>query len=416
MWRRRRLSAPFLALSVALLAGTTALVQAAAPQTDSQKIAVIESVTQQIRGLAPTHGVKVSILSDAAFDKAIRSQIRRDTPDAEIAINQREQRLLGLLARSNDLRRITYGASVSNVMGLYDYVTRTLYVRNHQNLAFGPERYVLAHEYTHALQDQHFHLAALIPDQFPIAYRNSDQVEAHRSLAEGDAVTTQLLFIQRTYSRSQLDQVIKIESAQPAPAMPKALLRANNFPYTVGLNFVKRLYRLGGMTRVDAAYAKPPSSTYEIMHPSAYLSGWKPTVVSLHGVQGFADWQQLDDDVLGAFGYDLTLWQFLGKKTADALTAGYRGDRYIFLTKATQAMLLFKSVWGSPAAAQAIKQAWLASLSVRFRKGTAHPISGTTVFHDKAMSVYLRVIGPQLTLAYGRDPVLVQQLGAAVTT
>jgi hypothetical protein len=198
--------------------------------------------------------------------------------------------------------------------------------------------------------------------------------------------------------------------------MPKALLRANNFPYTTGLNFVEKLYRLGGMARIDAAYARPPTSTYEIMHPSAYLSGWKPETVALHAVQGFTDWEQVDDDVLGAFGYDLTLWQFLGKKAADAVTVGYRGDRYVFLTKGTQAMLLFKSVWATTAAALAVKQAWLASLKARFHKGSAHPVAGATVFHDKAMTVYLRVIGTQMTLAYGRDPLLAQQLGAAVTT
>ncbi len=320
------------------------------------------------------------------------------------------------MLRTDNLHRILFHDSAAQIAGFYDYHRARLYVRNDANAAFGPERYLIAHEYTHALQDQHFNLLKLLPDQFPLTYRNSDAVAAHHALTEGDAVVTEDLFIHQTYSRADLKALNALDS-QPstAPPLPTSIQRQLYFPYTTGVNFAEALYQRHGMAGIDAAYKRLPASTYEIMHPNAYLNGWQPVAVSLHTVTGFSDWQQVDDDVFGAFGYDLLLWQFIGRKQADAVTLNYRGDRYLFLEKGKQNAFLFHSVWTNGAAARTAKAAFVAALRARFRHAQVHTGTATLVVNG-GTAVYLAATGPNLTMAYGPTMALATQLGTAPTT
>src|SRR5579872_2429622 len=124
-----------------------------------RQILSIEQVTAQLRQLSQLHPVKVVVDADTAFNAIIRAQQRAVTPDSEIQTSQREGVLLGLLNKSDNLRHIVLSDSLSSVYGLYDRNTKTLYVRNRNNYAFGIESHVIAHEYNHALEDQHFGLA-----------------------------------------------------------------------------------------------------------------------------------------------------------------------------------------------------------------------------------------------------------------
>jgi hypothetical protein len=399
-------------IALALPAWTTA---ATKPASVESEIAQIEEITAKIRQLIPRHGVKVVLPGNGAFNADWSNLLRQDTPTAEVDLDKRESVVLGLLARRDNLTKILFGQSASQIAGFYDYHRGTLFVRNNANQVLGPDRYVIAHEYTHALQDQHYHLARLVPDQFPLQYRNSDAVSAHHALTEGDAVVTETLFIRQTYTRQDLDALNKLQlSIKPAP-LPKAMQRELYFPYTTGVSFVSALYKKSGMAGVDAAYHRLPASTYEIMHPSAYFTHWKPTDVILHAVQGFADWQQLDDDQLGAFGYKLILWQFLPEKTANTVTDDFRGDRYLFLEKGNQNAMLLKSIWATPAAATTARRAFLDSLRNRWHHAHIRKGVATTVVNG-ASAVYLTVAGPDLTVAYAPTLALATQLGSAPTT
>jgi hypothetical protein len=304
----------------------------------------------------------------------------------------------------------------AQVIGLYDPQVKTLYVRSHGKAALGIDRHVIAHEYSHALQDQYYNLKKLLPDQTALSYRNSDMVSARHALTEGDAVNTEELYIYKTYSSQELSALARSESQpSPGPRLPPAIERELLFPYTYGRNFVRTLYHRGGMSMVDAAFHHLPGSTYEIMHPTAYLKGWKPATVSLHGVQGMTDWKQVDDDVFGAFGYNLVLRQFIGGSAADRVTSAYRGDRYIFLESADKNSMLFTSTWTSNATARAARNAFVAGLMARYH--TTHvTVGGMTTVREKDGAVALKVIKSRMTMAYGPTVAIAQQLLQAPTT
>lgn len=406
---RRLVAAAMILLLAPLSARATT-----SPAGSAGNLASIESQTEQIRSLTHTTGVHAKFLANSAFNSVVRNEIQRDNSDSEIDLSQRESVLLGLLTRSQSLRQILYGGMVSQVVGMYDYHVKTLYVRGQSQQAFGVDRYVIAHEYTHALQDQHWHLRKLIPDQTPLSYRNSDAVSAHHALTEGDATNTQYLFISREYSQKDIQQLYAQVGSMKTQPMPRSFQREFDFPYTTGLTFVKALFARGGTHAVDAAYARLPSSTYEIMHPSAYLNHWHPKAVPLHGITGYSDWKQTDDDVFGALGYQVLIWQFASRKLANQATNSYRGDRYIYLENGDQDAIVMKSAWATAKAAAFARSAIATSLRTRFKtsRWTHH---GTILAYQNG-AAYLASSGKSITLVLAPSADLARGMGTAKTT
>jgi hypothetical protein len=168
------------------------------------------------------------------------------------------------------------------------------------------------------------------------------------------------------------------------------------------------------MGAVDAAYRRLPSSTYEIMHPHAYVSHWRSVAITLHSVLGFSDWKLVDDNVLGALGYELVLWEYLDKKTVKQVVDGYRGDRYILLRNGSQDVMLFQSAWNSGNAAEIARRALISWLRTRFHTVQITAGAGTTVVERDGAAFFGRD-GKNLTMTLAPTADLAQQLGVAPT-
>jgi hypothetical protein len=407
---------------IALIISLLTLVPAGAssarstPFNRAHELQVLESEERQIRGLAQLRPVQARFLSNAAYNALVSHQMKRDNPLSEIAIGQRELDEVGFLRPGQSLRKIYFSDIGSKTAGVYDYKTRTLYVRKTNQRAFQLERYVIVHEYTHALQDQHWHLSRLLPDEYKLHYRDSDAAVAHRALLEGDAVNTEELYWDRYYTRAEFSAMLRYEKGlSTGAALPWAINADFYFPYTSGVTFVQALYRTGGMRRIDQAFSRLPSSTYEILFPREYLRGWRPAAVRLHGVRGFPGWKQVDDDVFGAFGYMKLLWQHGTETQAEAAVRAYRGDRYIFLEKGSKSLLLMKSVWAGPVTARAAARRLSAALTKRFGR-KAEWNSSHEVLSARGLAVYDHATGDSVTLAYAPSARLAARLGAAATS
>jgi hypothetical protein len=393
-------------------------VAAAASQRDVvSQLGSIEVATQQIRGLYPRHAVKTELLTDARFASVLKAITARDKPDSEILLTQKELVLLGLLDRGAGLRQLIYQNDSNNLLAFFDPRSGILYVRNDSVAIPGPQRYLIAGEYTHALQDQYHSLRKLEPSQIGLSYRNSDAVEAHVSLADGDAYLTQTLFIERTYSSEDLRQLVSLPSGTKTSTLPPVLAGEFNFPYADhgGLGFARRLYNAGGMTEIDGAYRRPPRSTYEIMFPRAYLARWKPTSVNLHTITGLTAWKQIDDDVFGALGYDLLLEQWLPRSRATQIVMNYRGDRYVALESGTHDAMLFDSRWKSYPAARSARDALIRALKLRYPH--AHVVRGNGILVvSPTQAVFIAVSHARMTMAYAPTATLARQIGTAPTS
>ena len=141
------------------------------------------------------------------------------------------------------------------------------------------EQTVMIHELTHALQDQHFKLAAGEKARM----KDTDAGMAYHAVLEGEAVLVMMAHMLKGMNVS-LDEALENEAlvqtmnsaaqseAMIDPKTPKYFMEMLKFPYLEGLKFVVEAYKRGGWKELDKVHANPPRSTREILHPEEYFA------------------------------------------------------------------------------------------------------------------------------------------------
>ncbi len=103
------------------------------------------------------------------------------------------------------------------------------------------------------------------------------------------------------------------------------------FPYLAGTSFSQQFLKAHtGWRDLQLVFENPPVSTQQILHPDLYLQGVGPARVTLPEWKGLvpADWKLLEENVMGEFGVEEVLKQFLDDHRAEALSRVWDGDRY----------------------------------------------------------------------------------------
>ena len=193
----------------------------------------------------------------------------------------------------------------------------------------------MAHELTHALQDQHFHVEKWAEAAKP----NDDAVLARDAVLEGSATVAMVDYLLRDTGTSfrdlgRIDPSLLLGDVQGSRGMsdvPLVLKDQLLFPYLAGAAFSAQvLEAAGGWSGLRQIFERPPVSTQQIMHPDLYLRGVQPQAVQLPAFGGIVPraWKKLDENVIGEFGIHQVFKQFLDNARADELAAAWSGDRY----------------------------------------------------------------------------------------
>ena len=184
---------------------------------------------------------------------------------------------------------------------------------------------VLAHELTHALEDQRFGL------RLAGAVGDDDAQLAYLALVEGSATALMLRYAQRYFTAEEALGGLLGSAFQDTGDLPPFLEAQLVFPYEGGRAFVEDLVRRGGGSwkLVDVADRfRPPASTEQILHPDAYLRVEQPVRVplALGSVLG-SGWTRA---AAGTWGELQTreLLATAGGGGAAAAAQGWGGDRY----------------------------------------------------------------------------------------
>jgi hypothetical protein len=306
------------------------------PATSADNAAIyaeIESEVETIRGLRPRSVVDPKVVDQAQMSKIVSDELA-STPASVQQANERMLKALGLLPESASLQSLYLQLLQSQVAGLYDPQAKTLYVLSKAG-GLGPvEKVTFAHEFDHALQDQNFGLQKLAVDQIG----EGDQDLAHLSVAEGDATLLMSLWAGQHLSPAETLQLLAAsndpQQLQVLQSMPAILRETLLFPYTTGLQFITGLETSGGWAAVNAAYARPPASTEQLLHPGKYASHEGVLPVSVPGdlrPRLGTGWSVPLVDSLGEF--QLRIWLRvvggLPESQADAAAAGWGGDRIV---------------------------------------------------------------------------------------
>jgi hypothetical protein len=275
-------------------------------------------------------------------------------------------------------------------------------------------RITFAHEYTHALQDQHFGLKQLAPDHPD----NFDRNLAVHAIMEGDAVLTQFAWARDALTKEELQSLGQGGDADAGlKAAPLVLREELLFLYTDGFQLVRKLYSAGGYPSVDAAFKDPPTSTEQVLHPEKYAAREASTPVQLPSLAPSlgGDWRELGSNVMGELETRVLLEQFLDPPTAQKAAAGWGGDRFTVLTDGTRGALALRTLWDTPPDAQEFFAAYTRSLSARFgadrRIAASDPRRELMLGPDYAVEI--RLDGQETRVLIGPDEGVIQRLDGA---
>jgi hypothetical protein len=289
-----------------------------------QIINQLEMFVAQTRGLRFSKRVPVTLLDTAAFRSRLTAAQAAGSSKAEVAKAEKVLRALGLLDKGVDLAKAENGLLGDAVAGFYDPKKKDLVVRG-ADPSSPYVRTVLAHELTHADQDQHFGI-----DRPAVDKRDDEASQAFTALLEGDAVRIQQAYLDSLPAKDRARARVE-EGAQAGGVgaeVPPVLLDTLTFPYTFGVEFVKAVVKAGGQARLDAAFADPPTTSEQILHPALFLNRQGPMPVA----DPSADGSVIDHGVVGEFGLLLLFLdskQPLSQSAAARAAAGWGGDRYV---------------------------------------------------------------------------------------
>jgi hypothetical protein len=265
---------------------------------------------------------------------------------------------VGMLPPGIDLTSLYIDVLGSQVAGFYDPDTGVMNVIPMRGDDPGEslsltEQIIYVHEYVHALQDQAFGLDNYVGTEE--LSDHPDRALAALSLVEGDATAVMNFYAQRAAEANPLAALSLITDGLaagnllPPDDIPAPLLRELTFPYESGLNFVLSVYQSeGSWDAVNAAFANPPTTSEQIIHPEKYLTAEEVPLVEFVSMDEHVldDWTQQWDTTMGEFYLGEHLRQYLPRAEVLTAAAGWGADRFQVYTNASgEVRWTLKLVW-----------------------------------------------------------------------
>lgn len=259
----------------------------------------------------------------------------------------------------------------------------------------------LAHELTHALQDQHFNLKRIVkPEE---KNKNDDLDLAYHAFIEGDAtLLTQIYFTQTLRIGALWDLLTYLftdnENYNQSPLAIKAQLI---FPYAQGAEFVLSIFMQEGWEGINKIYEKLPLSTEQILHPKKYLQYEAPiTEWPFPNLEPeFIEHQLIYDNVLGEFMIRIFCDLYLTETSNVSIAAGWGNDRYQIWENNQSGSLdmVWASIWDTPQDALDFFQAMKRIVSIKHPEALLKSDSDHRVIWTESKSGYIL-----LSLKYDR--------------
>jgi hypothetical protein len=310
----------------------------------------------QIRGLFPNGEIPRALLSPAELrNKVINDFLVEYTPeDAQndtIVLSE-----LGLIPKDFNLLSFYEDLYSEQIAGFYDDETKEMYVVRSGGFG-GLEKMTYSHEFTHVLQDQNYDLRNGLNVNDEDCNNDSERCAAVMALIEGDASLTEFTWLYEYASDEDRSDIQTFYQSYQSPvydSAPAFMKEDFMFPYVAGQEFVQVLFDLGGWQAVNNAYANPPVSTEQIMHPSRYPTD-KPIPVGLPNVSSVLGegWSRTVENVIGewytyliltkGYQYEMQIDDTLARKAVE----GWGGDLYqiYYNPDSNQAVAVISFIW-----------------------------------------------------------------------
>ncbi len=370
----------------------------------------------KIRGLPLKKAIPNEVVDKDELRKRLAAMAAEDKTATETVAEGLSLARWGLIPLATDYKALLVDLLTEQIAGYYDPDTKKLTISKTAGDDPAWAEMVLAHEIDHGLQDQSFDLKKF-EDLSPA---ESDASAARRALVEGDGIA---LMIEVMLARSgnaapwsNPEVAASLEKAMTVPGngdgldkAPLVIRESLIFPYRTGLSFVAALRRRQPWSAVDAAFAKPPRSTEQVMHPERYLAGDEPIAVDIKQPASLKDYAPAHTSVWGELGFTLFLRAHgVTDAAATEAGAGWGGDRAVTFAKGDdkrpqRAIGVSRSEWDSEADAI---EAFEAS-----EKALDHAVSGATIDHVGTRTRWMALDGT-VSWIDRKGPSMIMVIGA----
>jgi hypothetical protein len=319
-------------------------------------IAQVMRQVEQIRGFGYSQRVVAEAVSQAEIGRDIVEYADIAYPRGQFARRSVAWDTIGLIPDGTSLREAYESYGSSQVIGYYDTVTGELKFTGSESPS-PLERITLAHELTHAIDDQRFGLERL--DVLGAECRDEDAAAA-LALVEGNATFFMLRWAQTFLTAAEQVQVGLEAATQDTSTegIPAFVTRLQAWPYEQGMRFISALDSRGGLDAVDEAFQELPASTEQIIHPERYPND-APTPVDVPDLSDALGegWKDLDVMAVGEAWLQVALGLRLDGSDAGAAAAGWDGGTYRAWSDGMNAAVVLSTVWDSSGDAQGFTDA-----------------------------------------------------------
>ena len=327
----------------------------------------------------------------------VAGYLTKHQKDEDLKRLQRSELVLkkfGLLPRDFDLEKLMVALLREQVAGYYDPKTKTVNLLDW--IPMDEQEPVMAHELTHALQDQAIglnkwmkkgekDLGEIRKDPTPEDIADDEMDSAREAVIEGQAETAMLQYELAPSGKSIVDSPDLVTAMESQMAdgtddsavfkdAPIFLREELTFPYSYGLKFVVTLMQKGGKEKAFAGVlASPPRTTRQIMEPQTYLSGEKIEPMPVPDFKrDFKDYLKFDIGAMGEFDVAVLIEQYAGKELSKRLYPEWRGGYYYAARPKNNAAaplgLLYVSRWSSAEKAAEFAGIYARSLETRYKR------------------------------------------------
>jgi hypothetical protein len=414
-------------------------------------------------GLPIKSDVKRKITSRSEVESYLKEKFEEDEGAKRLQRGEIVLKKFGLLDRDFALKPFLLALLKEQIEAYYDSKSKTVYMLDWVDIE--EQKPVLAHELTHALQDQHSDLEKW-NDQTPSEVsRNShedtdhlakDEMDtAREAVVEGQATAVMMDYALKPMGKSLVKDPDVLEllkqqmsSSENSPVLARAPIMLSEsmlFPYRDGLSFEQDVWMDQGQAAAFAgAMDRPPTSSWEILNPRDYERKHLPPVPLLPDIHPLVDklYKPYDIGQMGQLDLHILAEVYGGDNAARDLTPAWdgglywAGQRLSAKTAAEQAStksisLFYLSVWKNPASAQAFAQMYAEALGRKYSglkaelaaensapatlaAGQPEPVSEEQVFSTDEGPVVITTRGKMVFVSESFDLALARKLGTMV--
>lgn len=396
--------------------------------TDADTKKLFEAVDQifdfasEDTGMPKHASVNRRLVGKADVEKYASGQLAKEEYAKSFAEEELSMKKLGFLPRGFNLKEFLVKSTGQEIAAYYDPESKTISMLNW----VPPDRQepILAHELTHALQDQNYDLVKWMKPGKKSDETNAtdDAAVARKAVVEGQAMVVYVDYMLKPIGRTledtpglvyQMEEpaVKAVIDSQLMHDAPMILREMGTFAYQQGLIFEGELLHKGGKQMAFAgAFARPPRNSHEVLQPDTYINGEKLPRVRIPDMSGLLSnqYEVYDSGGVGELDVRALLKQYGERRIADELSSEWRGGAFATFQRKDKPVasvspstadlgLLYFSRWKTPQAAERFARFYAAAVSQRYRNanpqdvqpcaGASCPVSSAQIMTEEGLVV-----------------------------